>query len=114
MHDQYDPNVIYADIALVKVSGNFKITEYVKERLRILKIFILSISDHKINDQLSLKDLFLTVKKPACLPENNFTPQDDAVCAITGWGETDGSKDRLNQVTIPIVNLKQYVRIFYS
>lgn len=74
MHDQYDPNVIYADIALVKVSGNFKITEYVK---------------------------------PACLPENNFTPQDDAVCAITGWGETDGSKDRLNQVTIPIVNLKQ-------
>ena len=40
MHDQYDPNVIYADIALVKVSGNFKITEYVKKRLRILKILI--------------------------------------------------------------------------
>lgn len=77
-HEAYDPNIIYVDIAMLKIKGHWQWSEYVQ---------------------------------PACLPENEFKVTDNAVCAITGWGVTDGDKDYLNQATIPMVNFQRCRRL---
>ena len=72
-HELYDPDVIYADIALLLLRNHWILTEYVK---------------------------------PVCLPESSFSVSDGAVCAVTGWGDTDGDATVLNQATIPVHRYK--------
>ena len=52
---------------------------------------------------------FTDFVKPVCLPSQKFDPEDDAICAIAGWGSTDGNRQVLNQATIPKFNWKRLV-----
>ena len=46
--------------------------------------------------------------RPACLPNSSrYSPSPDAVCAISGFGKTDGSKNMLNKATLPIVEFNK-------
>jgi len=50
---------------------------------------------------------FTDFVKPVCLPSHKYDPEDGAVCAIAGWGSTDGNRQVLNQATIPKFNWKR-------
>ncbi|CAG5104057.1 Oidioi.mRNA.OKI2018_I69.chr1.g1072.t1.cds [Oikopleura dioica] len=46
--------------------------------------------------------------RPACLPNSSrYSPSPNAVCAISGFGKTDGSKNMLNKATLPIVEFNK-------
>ena len=50
---------------------------------------------------------FTDFVKPVCLPSHKYDPEDGAICAIAGWGSTDGNRQVLNQATIPKFNWKR-------
>ena len=50
---------------------------------------------------------FTDYVKPVCLPSHKYDPEDGAICAIAGWGSTDGNRQVLNQATIPKFNWKR-------